>query len=976
MNREDFVQYDEGAMWDPLSIHIISADEARQMWHGRPSKNPFTPSNQQYDYRNRVEEDNLETSHFYDEAIVVDLLGDHLHWGEALANDAYMSNLQYNLDAMIRSYIRSKFTDDEAFGRVIYHYGKFLLADDDGIQYDERLSPGKVRDVSYYRGSEIALVFALRKTFNLPAFAFPDTQVQWYRNSRFDGEDYLRNKMFMQTHAPKLWVNHPLRYFIIPIVSTYAEEVMSPNGANSGGFDELPYNRYMWSGADHRFKGIANFSSTYRYADTNEYGESMFYDFAEDKWTIQPEEWGRKFRECNFCRGYYSTHFLTWYKRIGSYGNTRNRICFICNSIETQSYNVPQKTFVAYPKTINRQNAHGFDSMANDQYVNFVHGIDTPTARGARDYAVNFIDDSDYQTEITMNDTRFYAPTLQVDARKYLSWLYRSFKQVPGSVNTQLLVDLLEWKYKDEDTNMGYENMWGDDSEWTTDEGEHTNVAEKLEEWGTYFPNAYIYNSVNPVADTIISLRIDSADDDRVWYIDRRGDSRSSGARVEDDNWLSPDHGIANLNIDKNEYRYAPRFYYVNHDSVNGYTAYPTDHQVENDEVSEYSCNCNACIGDGLTHPTHSNWHYKTGLHLGLELELVARDTRLLSQVPFEQLFERTIEVFHPDGYRDLVQSSMPNVQLLYAKRDGSLPSGSGVEYISQPMTLAAWHSVPEKFWNFVEANYKAFRLDDVGIHIHFPWASMNLAHSYAMLSALNTLQMNQNGLLLHVAQRPTGRWAAWDLLQYRDTFNVVAEIAKERRRGDSEKYKAINTEHSATIELRYFKSNARGSRVMKNLEFVDAIYEMTKRDVESVSHAWDSERDMPSSSLIDIVAEYANTSSKYKVDHVHHEDTPVGHYVERKIFDYVNNNIDRYPNLHAYLGGFTMNLDDTDRGLTLDDIGYWSIPEVDETEEEEIHDDVDRNFAGLLIVDTSDTMTLLGTTYTVSNITTDTQEV
>ncbi len=74
----------------------------------------------------------------------------------------------------------------------------------------------------------------------------------------------------------------------------------------------------------------------------------------------------------------------------------------------------------------------------------------------------------------------------------------------------------------------------------------------------------------------------------------------------------------------------------------------------------------------------------------------------------------------------------------------------------------------------------------------------------------------------------------------------------------------------------------------MKNLEFVDAIYQMTRQDVESVTGQWDGERDMPSSGLIDIVAEYANTSSKYKVDHVHHEDTPVGHYVERKIFDFV----------------------------------------------------------------------------------------
>ena len=126
MNREDFIQYQEGQMHDPLSIQIISADEARQLWTGRPSKNPFTPANQQYDYRNRVEEDNQETSSFYDEAIVVDLLGDHLHWGEAFGNDAYLSNLEHNLDAMLRRYIYDKFHEDDNIDQILYHY-KVLL---------------------------------------------------------------------------------------------------------------------------------------------------------------------------------------------------------------------------------------------------------------------------------------------------------------------------------------------------------------------------------------------------------------------------------------------------------------------------------------------------------------------------------------------------------------------------------------------------------------------------------------------------------------------------------------------------------------------------------------------------------------------------------------------------------------------------------------------------------------------------------
>ena len=151
----------------------------------------FIPENQQYDYRNRVTE-NGETSNFYDEAIVVDLLGDHLHWGEAFGNDSYLSNLQWNLDAMLRAYIYDKFHEDDDIDQVLYHYGKFLLNRQENhtsALHGERLGPGQVRDVSYYRGSELVTVYTMRKTFNLPAFAFPDTQVQWYRPSRFDGHD-------------------------------------------------------------------------------------------------------------------------------------------------------------------------------------------------------------------------------------------------------------------------------------------------------------------------------------------------------------------------------------------------------------------------------------------------------------------------------------------------------------------------------------------------------------------------------------------------------------------------------------------------------------------------------------------------------------------------------------------------------------------------------------------------------------------
>ena len=94
-------------------------------------------------------------------------------------------------------------------------------------------------------------------------------------------------------------------------------------------------------------------------------------------------------------------------------------------------------------------------------------------------------------------------------------------------------------------------------------------------------------------------------------------------------------------------------------------------------------------------------------------------------------------------------------------------------------MTLDAWHAVPTKFWNFVEANYKAFNQSDVGIHIHFPWASMEVGHAYAMLSALNSLQLINMVSCLTLLNVVTFLMQDGTLTM-RDAYNVVAEVAKQ----------------------------------------------------------------------------------------------------------------------------------------------------------------------------------------------------
>ena len=971
MNGQQFDSVESSNMSDALPIRIITGRQAFGLFIDEVN-NPYAKRNADYGFRNAHENGSAssEYSKYFGAAIVIDLLRGHDNWLQAFAEDAYLTNLSLDIRYAVRHLI---YTQTEALFGDDYEDVDVDMAwkaikshiDVEDIerpyQFDELLRPNQLVTNFYYRSNNALITETFAKVFNINKAAYPSTQVQWLRRSNEGSEphSYQLNRLISETQGPKLWESMPFRYLMIPILSAKACNYYSDTSQDA--IDDVNESHFAWA-SDDTFKPLKYHNSN-RYGQSNEYGNAMFFDFAESSWKVQPDDWGRKFRECSKCRNMYSTHFLTWYKELGGYGSTRNRICFYCNAIHTQSYNVDAKAFVSYPDVPSENNYLAYRGMDQDQYVNFIHGEDAPNARGSRQFMVKYIDDPNFQTEGTIENGFVFAdPTLSVDARKYLTWMYHSFKNRQGTTRNQILVDLQEFRYRDEQSSIGYAIAWDDASEWHDLENEDApqDAERALDVYGLDLPNVYIYQSDNPLADTIISVRIDAADSAREWYIRRPGQTQQ--AYVDDDGWIAPDVGIS-LNVQKNEYRFAPEWYYVNYHN-GGYYNYPISRVMEVNERT-FACPCSQCAVDeqhyddeGLTHPSSHQWHNLTGLHMGLELELIARDSRLLSNVPYDQLFERTIEIFHRERWPELVNDGT-STQLLYAKRDGSLPSGSGVEYVSQPMTMEAWQQVPDKFWKFVEANYKAFRQDDVGIHIHFPWASMTIGHAYAMLSALNTLQMNPAGVLLHVAQRPTGRWAAWDLLQYRDTYNVVAEVAKNRVRGDSEKYKAINTEHTQTIELRYFNSNAKGPRILKNLEFVDALYMMTKKDAETPAHAWDPDRDMPTSELIDIVAEYSNTSSKYKLDWVHNEDVPFGHYIEQKIFDYVRDNGERYPHLYDYLSGRSSELDDQENTIELDDIGYWEEVVVEEPTVTPT-----RHFGNYCFQLTADSIQLDGTTY------------
>lgn len=950
-----------------LKYKVISVDEISRVLYREDdlelrNQSTFAHSQMPYEYRNWLtnqgvphdqdDMDNGLTHWQFDRAMVIDL-HDGNGWNDIFAEAEVngFATLLTRVSTLWDNLVRDEYTSDEA--RTVRRYHERVAWQDWMIELENDpsylLTQHQISDRGYGSTETHAIASTLSRTFRVKQHEYPNG-VQRTIGDR----DFGKHKLFMQTKAPRYWSQIPFRYFVIPMPSSKFVEYLDSVGV-SGNHIQIGQQDYLWGDENGRIMQSANHSN-YHYNGL--WGHMQYFDSVENKWLARTGRWGRNHKECNICRTVHNAHYMTWYKKLDTYNNgNRMRICFDCVPLWTASYNTSEKCFMVTPMEVSEHNLHAYEGMEDDYYVNYIHGDSVPTARGSRDYLFKMIDDPEYQDDEMFHNQQAWdeSESLPIDVRKYMTWMYKSFKHSTEDIKNQVVGDIKEHYLLSDDTDIGESNH---DNIVIGPDDEHpygVTGAQYVRRIGLHLPSVYIYASDNPVSDVIVSLRIDTKFAARQWYFSSRRSTNSD--RRADDNWRTPDNIGIELNVTKNDYRYAPDFYYVDYRDGE-YFNYSVETPHHNVPMG-HRCTCTHCVGDNKSHPTQPNWHIERGVHLGLELELVARDGRMLDEVGLLELFERTIQVFHPENLQDMVHRSGHNAQLLYAKRDGSLPSETGVEYISQPMTLKAWHSVPKQFWNFVEANYKAFNLDDVGIHIHFPWASMKLPHAYTMLSALNALQLNQNGLLGKIAQRNDSTYARWDLLQYRDTYNIVAEVAKNRTRADNDKYKAINLQHEDTVELRYFKSNARGTRVLKNLEFVDALYELTKNDADTTS-GWNYDEDMPQSDLIEVATQYGNQSTKFKIEGVHHDEVPYANDIEFRLYNFVLDKRNRYPNLYDFL------IDDSDYTapvFQLEDIGYWDTPVVEEPQE--VIQEVENVFRNTSFNFGSDSITLSGTTYT-----------
>ena len=239
------------------------------------------------------------------------------------------------------------------------------------------------------------------------------------------------------------------------------------------------------------------------------------------------------------------------------------------------------------------------------------------------------------------------------------------------------------------------------------------------------------------------------------------------------------------------------------------------------------------------------------GPYMGMELEIVARkDEHHYNEDEAELTHRLIVEEFHPAWHGNIDKK-----QIVYRVADGSVDNGSrwGHELVSQPMNLPAWQAVPFGFWKMLKDKYRAFYNHDgereygVGIHVHIDHSSMTTGHLWLLMQFAYHMQTGELKQHLEtISQRPDGEWGRYLMPKhetgqtnpetgmpvYVDNLNEAIMLTAIRRTHDkTDKYDGINLQKENTIEFRWFQSHTIKNRVLKNIEFVDAMYNFAAQE-------------------------------------------------------------------------------------------------------------------------------------------------
>lgn len=190
-----------------------------------------------------------------------------------------------------------------------------------------------------------------------------------------------------------------------------------------------------------------------------------------------------------------------------------------------------------------------------------------------------------------------------------------------------------------------------------------------------------------------------------------------------------------------------------------------------------------------------------TNLYLGWELEC---DRQRASDNPDEDITEAGIDT-----------------DVVYCKEDSSL--NHGFEMVSHPGTWEFWDQFD---WSFAPAlakrGYRSYDTTTSGMHVHVSKSWLTDHDRYKLLLFFRS----NHALIFRLSRRASldkmNAYAAID-------HDRKAALLRKAKKGDSERYRAINMKPRRTVEFRLFRGTLRPESIKRNLALVTMICHFAK---------------------------------------------------------------------------------------------------------------------------------------------------
>jgi hypothetical protein len=148
-----------------------------------------------------------------------------------------------------------------------------------------------------------------------------------------------------------------------------------------------------------------------------------------------------------------------------------------------------------------------------------------------------------------------------------------------------------------------------------------------------------------------------------------------------------------------------------------------------------------------------------------------------------------------------------------YLKHDGSLTNG--FEIVTHPHSKKAMRELWTSFFDKPVRGVTSYKTGECGLHVHIERKGIDDAHLRRMVVFVNAPQ--NTPFIERIAQR---------------TSNSFCEIKDKKLTNalmNESRYEALNLNNRRTIELRIFRGSYRLDRVLKALDFADALVEFTQ---------------------------------------------------------------------------------------------------------------------------------------------------